>query len=204
MSKSVICTLNAGETRYIYFKLTRMPKENFDYLESSDHKTSLALERLVKDGHESVLESSNIHLQVTNIGQPLSSCCSPAFTKMLAESRTSNRLKLLSAQYPLLTQRQIEQMFGLFFQDDVELCLWWESKNRQGHLFHSGLNACLESPVPLSSWLSKIDIKKLTSHILFEQTARERTKLISSFIKTEESPVRVMIHSSSEYKTNEY
>ncbi|KAI8903727.1 hypothetical protein EDD86DRAFT_93033 [Gorgonomyces haynaldii] len=95
-------------------------------------------------------------------------------------------------------------MFNLFWSDDIEICVFWEMDSMFGHLFHSGTNCSLE-PLPIASWLSRIDQKQLEGRSLFEATARERRHLIASLLKrhADASPVRVLCrtktHNSVEF-----
>lgn len=86
-------------------------------------------------------------------------------------------------------------MFPSFWSDDLELCIFWEMPESGiwGHLFHSGINASLE-PLPLSQWLSRLNIKQLEGRSLFEQTARERKALIQGLLKRDcdTLPMRVI------------
>lgn len=118
---------------------------------------------------------------------------------MLLASRYSSRLASLSSQFPHVSDSQLKSLFPLFWTDDIELCIFWESSGEFGHLFHSGTNASLES-LPFSQYLARHDPKIFQKRSLFEQTARERKLLLQSLLKPhpESFPIRVLVTASSQ------
>ncbi|KAJ2997083.1 hypothetical protein HDV02_005897 [Globomyces sp. JEL0801] len=193
-----------NQLRYLYFKVSKKDHESVDLLSTPEFMTTLALERLVLMEDPRPMNAPPIPLK--DLGT--SDCLSGPLREFLNSSRTLARYRLIHQQYPTLSIPQINELFTLYWSDDLDLAIFYEipTSNIRGHLMVTGVNLSLEPPLPITDWFSGLDSKTLAGRALFERTFRERKELIASLLKpkmAESSPIRVIIKADKEVTLGE-
>ncbi len=119
-------------------------------------------------------------------------------------TRSAFRLASLQSHYPVLKKKQLQQLFSLYFTDDIDLTIFWSSPSspvkKQGHHYIMGMHLGLQAPLQqlLHAKLSEGKATRITTKALFAQTVKEQKLLMQSLLKVkgkESSPVRLVMRS---------
>lgn len=169
-----------------------------------EFRSTLAIENLVlREDTNTDFEAGGLKLMVSTVSSNIlvTSDIEKPIERLMVASRTSARLLQLSQHYPHVSERQLMQLFPLFWTDDIEFSMCWgiPGTSHIGYLFESGIRASAE-PLPISQWISQHDSRLMKRRrSLFEQTARERKFLLSVLLKepTEISCIHVCIKTNA-------
>ncbi|KNC98240.1 uncharacterized protein SPPG_06640 [Spizellomyces punctatus DAOM BR117] len=206
--------LQAQQTRFKYLRFTKAtgPLEPTNLAKVPERITMRAIESLLLGESPVNLDAPDLTLRLSNLAlsptHNVLSCDTVPFRGLSLNSRLQWRVSQLLAQYPGLTLSQLRHLFTLYFTDDVDLSLIWETSDgtKCGHHYIMGINLGLQAPLQgLQAGLEPLAAaaKAAAGRALFETTVREKRALITSLLKPrgkDVSPLRVILKSELEYR----
>ncbi|TPX70879.1 hypothetical protein SpCBS45565_g01477 [Spizellomyces sp. 'palustris'] len=193
--------LQAQQTRFKYLRFTKAtgPQEPTSLATVPERITMRAIESLLLGESPVNLDAPDLTLRLSNLA------LSPTHNVLSCDTVPFRGLSLSSR---LQWRSQLRHLFTLYFTDDVDLSLIWETSDgtKCGHHYIMGINLGLQAPLQgLQAGLEPLAAaaKAAAGRALFETTVREKRALITSLLKPrgkDVSPLRVILKSELEYR----
>lgn len=98
---------------------------------------------------------------LTNNPTFISTTATP-FVNFSHSSRHIYRNLFIKQHYPTLTPTQTQQLFSLYFLDDVDISVSWEVEgtHRRGHHYIMGVNTSLQSPLQMQNRYGRLALEQ--------------------------------------------
>ncbi|KAI8806762.1 ER-golgi trafficking TRAPP I complex 85 kDa subunit-domain-containing protein [Cladochytrium replicatum] len=223
--------LPARQTLFMYFRFVRVIHPSEDISKCPESLTAEAVRKLIfREDLPPALPALPIDLQMACLANPDTlassrplSCSRVPFSNLTYNSRLQWRMATLATQYPMLLPEQLGQLFSLYFTDDVDLALHWDTDTagkgvKTGHHYIIGINLALQSPLQLQRIVKMTTSaaaragggteggdggavgKQMFGKALFASTVREKKALINSLLKSrgkDNCPIRVVLRAKN-------